>query len=447
MPLPLKKLAIKLLLGFLALLKALGRFFLIFLKVLTIPLVFLWRIVLRRIAFLFYNVLLRMKIAAVRFLPPFRRTFFAVFGHRYVVHALMFIIVMFVTTRNLYARGKDLGQDSTQALIHGLLQVPVDYATTETAESASDAFLDAAPAGTASATSAAEIATEGGIDELLTYDQSGVVTPLVLPGSADKARRLISKPEEYVVQPGDTISVIAQNYGVSINTVLWANDMTARSLLRVGQKLKILPVTGVIHKIKKGETIGAIAKKYGSDVEKILAANRVNSAEQIQIGEELVIPDGKPPALPAPRLPQPLGNVRDIFRPTSEAPPGRVADGINLAWPTDQKRINQYFRGSRHPGIDINGRLDNAIYAADAGIVTFSGWNKSGYGNMILIDHGNGVITRYAHNSKHFVKAGDQVAKGQTIAMIGSTGRSTGPHVHFEIYVGGVRRNPFEFYR
>ncbi len=115
-------------------------------------------------------------------------------------------------------------------------------------------------------------------------------------------------------------------------------------------------------------------------------------------------------------------------------------------WPTNQKRINQYYKW-RHTGLDINGTLKDATYAVDAGIVTFSGWNKSGYGNMILVDHGNGMVTRYAHHSKMYVKAGDQVTKGQTIGMVGSTGRSTGPHLHFEIYMNGKRVNPLEYYR
>jgi murein DD-endopeptidase MepM/ murein hydrolase activator NlpD len=152
-------------------------------------------------------------------------------------------------------------------------------------------------------------------------------------------------------------------------------------------------------------------------------------------------------APPAPKPPSRLGNVAEVFRPPTEAPPSATTAEIGeLVWPTDQKRINQYYKWN-HPGLDINGRLDNAVYAVDAGIVTFAGWNKGGYGNMILIDHGNGTVTRYAHHSKHYVKAGDQVTKGQTIAMIGSTGRSTGPHLHFELYVNGKRANPLEYFK
>jgi len=206
--------------------------------------------------------------------------------------------------------------------------------------------------------------------------------------------------------------------------------------------------------VKRGETLGAIAKKYDSDVDKILAANLIKSPTQVQIGERLVIPDGRPVAAPAPAsrpsapapTPPRLGDVRDVFLPPEEAPPSRTVDGVELVWPTVQKRINQYYKW-RHTGIDINGTLKDATYAVDAGIVTYSGWNSSGYGNMILIDHGNGMVTRYAHHSKMYVKTGDQVTKGQTIGMVGSTGRSTGPHLHFEIYMNGKRVNPLEYYR
>jgi murein DD-endopeptidase MepM/ murein hydrolase activator NlpD len=443
MPTPLKKAFIKFLLFLLALMKVLGRAILAFFQLLLIPFVFLWKAVLRRLAFLVYTLLLRAKISTGRVLSPARRTFFAIFGHRYVVHAIVAVMILFTASTNLYARGEELDEESTQALIYDLLKLPQDFTLAESLDPAAESQLNASPEGVAE--------KDGGTDDLgpLTYD-TGVVAPIILPGAAgEEPKPMISKVEEYVVQSGDTISGIAQKYGVSINTLLWANGMTARSLIRPGQSLKVLPVTGVLHKVKKGETIGTIAKKYGADLDRILQANRVASASQIQIGEELIIPDGKPPVTAAPRVqsaPSRLGDVRDVFRPPTEAPPSRAADGVELVWPTDLKRINQYYKW-RHPGLDINGRLDNAVYAADAGIVTFSGWNRSGYGNMILIDHGNGMVTRYAHHSKHFVKAGDQVAKGQTIAMIGSTGRSTGPHLHFELYVNGKRVNPLEYYR
>lgn len=456
MPTPLKKYFVKFLLLLLTLAKAIGKVLFVLLKILAIPFVFLWKAFLRRVAFFLYRVLLRLKISATTFLPPVRRTFFAIFGHRYVVHAVIAIISVFVATSNLYAHGAstDAGQEVKQAMFFDLFNVATDeYVSPDSGDVYAESQLNSVPDGAATSTKQLSLATSPETMPL-TYDQSGVAIPGVIGGTDEPVAPeheeiAISKPSLYEVQSGDTVSSIAKKYGVSINTVLWANDLTARSVLRLGQKLTILPVTGVLHTVKRGETLGAIAKKYDSDVSKILAANRVASASQIQIGEELVIPDGRPQVVtraPAPAAPPRLGDVRDVFKPPAEAPPSQVVEGADLVWPTDQKRINQYFK-VRHPGLDINGTLSNATYAVDAGIVTFSGWNSGGYGNMILIDHGNGMVTRYAHHSKMYVKVGDQVTKGQSIGMVGSTGRSTGPHLHFEIYVNGKRVNPLTYYK
>ena len=453
MPVPLKKYFIKFLLFLLEFLKAFGRVSLVILQALAAPFLFLWKFGLKRLAFLLYGLALRAKISATRVLPPMRRTFFAVFGHRYVVHTMIAIIAVFVTTSNLYARGTDLGQVSTQALIYGLLQVPDEYVSPDSADVNAESQLNVPLEG--SATTSPLLAAAALDAGPLAYDQSGVASPFVPIEEATEEddRIVIAKPSTHVVQQGDTVSGIAKKYGISVNTILWANDLTARSVLRLGQELTVLPVSGVLHEVKRGETLGAIAKKYGSDVDKILAANLVKSPTAVQIGQRLIIPDGRPIAAPTPSRPSApaatpprLGDVRDVFRPPEEAPPSRAVDGVELAWPTNQKRINQYYKWN-HTGVDINGTLKDATYAADAGIVTFAGWNKSGYGNMILIDHGNGMVTRYAHHSKMYVKVGDQVTKGQTIGMVGSTGRSTGPHLHFEIYMNGKRVNPLEYYR
>jgi len=454
MPVPLKKYLVKFLLFSLEFLKAFGRVGLVILQALAAPFLFIWKLGLRRLAFLIYGLLLRAKISATRVLPPMRRTFFAIFGHRYVVHAAVAIIALFVSTSNLYARDSDIGQSSTQALMYDLLRVPEEFTSDETADVNAESLLNAPLEG--SATMSPLVAPPTQNIGPLAYDQSGVASPFVPieEASEEDDRIVIARPSIHVVQQGDTVGAIAKKYGISVNTILWANGLTARSLLRLGQELTVLPVSGVLHEVKRGETLGAIAKKYDSDVDKILAANLVKSPTAIQIGQKLVIPDGRPAAAPAPAprpsapaaTPPRLGDVRDVFRPPEEAPPSRTIDGIEIVWPTNQKRINQYYKW-KHTGIDINGTLQDATYAVDAGIVTFAGWNSSGYGNMILIDHGNGMVTRYAHHSKLYVKTGDQVTKGQTIGMVGSTGRSTGPHLHFEIYMNGKRVNPLEYYR
>lgn len=454
MPTPLKKYFVKFLLFSLNLAKAFGRISWWCVKAISVPIVFLWKAFLRRFAFFAYRLLLRLKISATTFLPPVRRSFFAIFGHRYVVHAVVAAIAVFVATSNLYAHGAgtDAGQEVKQAMFFELFNVTDDYVSPDSNDVNAESQLNTTPDGATTTRAVALAAPEPSLPT--SYDQSGVVVPGLIGGTDDLAPDadeplVLSKPSVYEVQHGDTVSGIAQKYGVSVNTILWANNLTARTTLRLGQRLTILPVTGVLHTVKRGETLGEIAKTYASDVDRILAVNRVSSPSQIQIGEQLVIPDGRPPVVaraPAPAPAPRLGDVRDVFKPPTEAPPSQPVEGADLVWPTDQKRINQYFK-VRHAGLDINGTLNNAVYSVDAGIVTFSGWNSGGYGNMILIDHGNGMITRYAHHSKMFVKVGDQVTKGQTIGMVGSTGRSTGPHLHFEIYVNGKRVNPLTYYK
>ncbi len=454
----LKKYGIKFLLLLLDALKTVGRVIRLLLRALSVPFALLWKLIVRRLVFLIYRLLLRAKLVAGGTLPPVRRRFFAVFSHRYVVHIAIAVIAVFVVTSNLYAHGTDLGQASAQSMFNSLVNVePSDYSSPDSSDVNAESQLNRVPVD-GSATGSNPVTPLVIEIEPYLYDQSGVLKPHSLPGTdvgselsdTGEAPVSASEPKTYTIENGDTISGIAQKFGISVNTVLWANGMTARSLLKVGRTLTILPVSGVLHTVKKGETLGGIAKRYGADLDEVLAANRIASAGQIRIGQNLIVPGGQPPApvirQVAPTPPSTLGNVRDVFLPPPTGVVGQGAEAGRLAWPTDQHLINQYFHNG-HPGIDINGNLSNHTYAADDGIVTYAGWNSGGYGNMILIDHGNGMITRYGHHSKLYVKVGDQVTKGQVIGQIGSTGHSTGPHLHFELYVNGKRANPLSYYR
>ena len=432
MPNSVKKIGVKILLGLLEGAKYLGLGLFWVFRLVSYPLRWLWKFVLRPLAYLAYRLFVRIRVATGTMFAPLRKTILAVLGHHYVFHAMVGLIVAFVAFQNVYAYNTDLENQSKNSLVYDILTGAQN--TDEISFAANDA-AEAALFGSASSTG-----------EYLSYDQTGVLRPFpVFPPAPGETRVVIAKTETYIVQSGDTLGGIARRYGLSVSTVLWANNLTLRSTLQVGAKLKILPVNGVTYVVKKGDSIGSIAKKYKADANAILKANLLASADQLQVGEELVVPGGAPPA-PVIKVPSNVGSVKNVFRPPSEAPPSREVDGTQLAWPTDQHLINQYFH-TGHPGVDINGNLKNAIYAATDGIVTKAGWNAYGYGNMILIDSGEGIITRYGHASVLFVRAGDQVKKGQAIAMIGSTGHSTGPHLHFEVYLNGTRRNPLQFYR
>ncbi len=254
--------------------------------------------------------------------------------------------------------------------------------------------------------------------------------------------------EAYVVTIGDTLSTISQQFGISLNTLLWANNLTVRSVIKPGMSLSILPVSGVQHTIKSGDTLGAISKKYSVGTESILAYNNLASADALRIGQSLLIPGGQ---LSAPIPTTRSVGVKDLFTPapTGSGGSSTPAPGAKMVWPTD---LHYIVRGLSlyHSGVDIdcNGRADgtstNDNYAAMDGIVQFAG-SKGAYGYAVEIDHGNGLVTRYGHFHSLYVTRGDIVSAGDPLGRCGSRGRSTGTHLHFEVIANGRFMNPANY--
>lgn len=241
----------------------------------------------------------------------------------------------------------------------------------------------------------------------------------------------------YSVESGDTISGIAAKFGLSPETIIWANPDLENNpdLLWVGQELTILPVNGVYHQVGSSDTLEGIASTYKTEPQTIINSplNELDPENPvIQPGQWLVIPGGQKPFVP-----------RTVTAYSGPAPDdATVGTGI-FGWPASGSITQGYF--AFHPGLDIGGWKGAPILAADSGYVVATGWDDTGYGNMILIDHGNGFQTLYAHLDTILVEAGTNVAKGQQIAAMGSTGNSTGPHLHFELRQGTVQRNPYGF--
>lgn len=261
--------------------------------------------------------------------------------------------------------------------------------------------------------------------------------------ATQKTKRARTETIVYVVKPGDSVSTIAVEFEVSVSTILWENNLSAYSIIRPGDKLTILPIIGISYKIAKGDTISSIAQKYKIDEEKILTANKLTQTATLKVGEKLMIPEGKktPVRTYSTKSYTGFSAIKDIVR----APNARPVVSNKMNWPTIGSRITQYYSW-RHHGLDIANKKGTAIYAADAGTVEYAGWGK-GYGNQVVIDHGGGKKTRYAHLSKFFVKKGAQVSKGQTIASMGSTGWSTGSHLHFEVVINSRKYNPLNYIR
>lgn len=248
----------------------------------------------------------------------------------------------------------------------------------------------------------------------------------------------------HVVEEGETLSSIALKYGLRVETVLWENNLTEKTKLKPGQELKILPVDGVRHKVARGETIFSVAKKYGLDETQAQAIvnypfNEFLNDETFELatGQFLVVPDG---VKPDPVTKQaPVSRFASVLTPNA----GTVTATNSFVWPA-AGRITQGYR-FYHKAVDIANSGAEAILAADSGSVVAAGWDASGYGNRVIIDHGNGYSTLYAHLSVLQVQAGQTVSRGSQIGVMGSTGRSTGTHLHFEIRNGGVLLNPLSF--
>lgn len=258
-----------------------------------------------------------------------------------------------------------------------------------------------------------------------------------------------TETETYTVREGDTLGVIAQKFGVTVGTVLWANGRSATQYIRPGDTLKIPPVSGVIATVKKGDTLLGLAKTYGSDLEKIVQINKLDPEKDLAVGTELVLPGGQPPAAAPTRTTLARSKTTGVGPNAFATKPPDADTGSTptskLLWPTSWRVITQYY-GWNHTGLDLDGDYNSPLYAAHDGVITTAAWNSGGYGLQVVVQ-GDGVMTRYAHASKLFVKVGDKVSRGQTIAMMGSTGRSTGTHLHLEVYINGRRVNPLSYIR
>jgi len=212
----------------------------------------------------------------------------------------------------------------------------------------------------------------------------------------------------YQVQEGDTLAGLAEKFGVSLETLGWANDLSLSAVLQPGQHLDILPVSGVLYLVRPGDTLSQIASTHRAEVKEIFAFNGLNDSEPLMIGDLLIIPGGEK-LVEAPVL-TPIASSYFIF-PTS----GYISQGL-------------------HPynAIDVANECGTPIYAAASGTVQKAGWISVG-GNRVRILHANGVVTYYGHLSKILVAFGQQVVQGQQIGLMGATGNATGCHLHFDV--------------
>jgi murein DD-endopeptidase MepM/ murein hydrolase activator NlpD len=287
-----------------------------------------------------------------------------------------------------------------------------------------------------------------------------------IPRLAQVHTTIPSRPREevikYTVVEGDTVFGIAEKFGLKPETILWGNYyilLDDPHALQPGQELNILPVDGTYHQWQQGEGLNGIATYYGVKPEDIInyPANNLDPAAigdftnpNIAPGTWLVIPGGHREFI---SWSAPLGVTREnpasarVLGPGACDPISGGAVGFGaFIWPANKHYLSgfDYTPNANHWGIDIAGNEGEAVYATDAGVIVYAGWNNYGYGNMIMVDHGNNFQSLYGHLSAINVGCGQSVGQGDVIGAIGSTGHSSGPHLHFEIRAISSFVNPWD---
>lgn len=266
----------------------------------------------------------------------------------------------------------------------------------------------------------------------------------------------------YVVQQGDTVFGIAEKFGLEPQTILWGNYnvlLDNPHSLQPGQELKILPVDGVYWEWLGGISFGSWAEFYGVTAKDIIEypLNHIDASTitdfdnaNIPVGTWLIIPNGKRDFV---SWSAPLGVTREnpasarvLGAGACEPVSGGAVGYGAFVYPANNHALSgfDFSPEANHSGLDFAGNTGEAVYASDAGVIVYAGWNDYGYGNMIMIDHGNGFQTLYAHLSALNVGCGQSVGQGEVIGAIGSTGRSSGSHLHFEI-MAGTKVNPWSY--
>jgi len=260
---------------------------------------------------------------------------------------------------------------------------------------------------------------------------------VIVPGEDDSGDSS-DQISVYVVRKGDSISDIAKMYSVSGDTILTENGLKKSDKLKEGDVLLIPPVSGVEYTVKKGDTIGSIAKRYNTDVNDIIQYNNIADS-QVAVGDQIMLPGAQMldegSDKPVADLQKKIAEDKDYYanNPSIKNDAGYFINPLPSSCYADGScRETQGLHD--HYAVDLGAPKGTKIYAAASGTVLFArkGWN-GGYGNLVIIDHPNGTETYYAHQSKIATHAGDQVSQGDVIGYVGSTGHSTGPHLHFEV--------------
>jgi murein DD-endopeptidase MepM/ murein hydrolase activator NlpD len=262
--------------------------------------------------------------------------------------------------------------------------------------------------------------------------------------------RARTEATNYTIESGDSVFGIATFFNLTPETILWANKDTMNDdphMISVGNELRIPPTNGVFYEWQKGDTLEGVAGKFKVDVNAILdwTPNKIDRTDpEINPGTYVMIPGGQREFQQwvVPTIPRGPAGVNSTIPGACDTSAGGAYGTGTFMWPTNNRKIsgNDYWSG--HLAIDIGAMTGDNVYASDSGVVVYAGGISGGYGNMVMIDHGNGYQTLYAHLSVISVRCGASVYQGSVIGAAGSTGNSTGPHLHFEVRFMGGFLNP-----
>jgi len=369
-----------------------------------------------------------------------------IFINKYIAHIVIIILTIIISFSNLFtteSKAEGFGENSIlyalatgnnpeesyteEAIIPGKTPAPSVPETTS-----------GAVAGSKQGATNQQQNIEENKSLVLGNEGSALIKPEINPMQANQEYR--DELTTYVVREGDTVGSIAEDFDVSEQTIMWANNLNKYSIIRPGQTLQILPINGISYKVVKGDNLAKIATKFKANISKIIEFNKLADQSDINVGDVLIIPEGQPYYPPI--QPTQLGSFRQIFQEPAAEPLGEG----KMLWPNGCRRITQYFSW-HHTGVDIACQAGTSIKAADDGKVFLVEYKNTGYGHSVRIDHGAGKTTVYGHMTTIFVTVGETVKRGQVIGLEGSTGHSTGPHLHFEVRFNGKVYNPLNYIR
>jgi murein DD-endopeptidase MepM/ murein hydrolase activator NlpD len=334
----------------------------------------------------------------------------------------------------------DLTPEDIEAFRAGAID---EAASPDELRSAMEAEAELEAVSTTAASGAAASGVEGPF-----LDDGTLLKPVAVDTTVADGSGLM---ETYKVTSGDTLTGIASKFGVSMMTLWWANDLKSKDDLHLGQVLTIPPVTGLVVTVKASDTLTGLSSRYDVEEQEILEANKLDDPNLV-VGQVLAIPGAMGKAIPTPKVEPGRSSGGGSSGGVSGSSRGPVTyTGGAFRWPVSGggNYISQYYRYG-HYGLDIAADYGSSVRSAAGGTVIFAGWKGNGGGYQVWIAHGSGIYSTYNHMSAISVGSGQQVAKGQQVGRIGQSGRATGPHLHFEVWRGGIwsggsRVNPLAY--